>query len=233
MLRVSDIHTYYDSSYVLMCVSLEVQEGEVVALLGRNGAGKSTTFKSIVAIVPPRRGEITYRDQDITRRKSFQIARTGIGYVPEERRIYPDLNVRENLEIGRQGAVGRDIKWTIDDVYELFPKLNAMENRAGRHLSGGEQQMLAIGRTLMGSPDLLLLDEPVEGLAPIIVQLLLEALQELKSQGMTVLLAEQNTRFAVKISDRVYILAEGAIGFAGTVDEFLADEEAASRYLLV
>jgi branched-chain amino acid transport system ATP-binding protein len=232
MLTVSDIHTYYDTSYVLMGVSLLVSEGETVALLGRNGAGKTTTLKSIMGIVPPRSGRIVYKGKEITGLKPYRIARLGIGYVPEDRRIYPDFTVKENLEVVFRNLRG-NTKWTIGKVSELFPELVRLQRRMGYQLSGGEAQMLTIGRTLLTNPDILLLDEPSEGLAPIVVNRLRDAVKELKTKGESILISEQNSRFAIKVADRVCLLNQGQVVFEGSCEAFLEDIELARKYLLV
>ena len=230
MLKVEDIHTYYGSSHVLQGISLELREGELVCLLGRNGAGKTTTLKSIMGIVPPVRGSIEYRGRLIMGMKTHQIARLGIGYVHEDRRIYPDFSVVENLRIACRKP-GRD-GWDIAKVSQLFPDLEDKQARLGCQLSGGEQQMLAIARTLMGNPQFLLLDEPAEGLAPIIVSALAEALNEIKRQGLSMLLSEQNARFAIKIADRAYVIDKGRVIFEGTISKLMESEEEMRRHLV-
>ncbi len=230
MLSVSDIHTYYDTSHVLFGVSLEIKKGEVVCFLGRNGAGKSTTLLSIVGITPPRSGSIRFMGEEITGTRPYRIARMGIGLVPQDRGIFPDLTVYENLILG---AAKGDTVWKIDDIYELFPVLYRTKNRMGIALSGGEQQMLAIGRTLMTNPQLLLLDEPGEGLSPLVVEDLSRGLMHLKSLGMTILIAEQNVHFACKVSERAYVIDKGQIQYEGAIDELACDGEVQSRYLAV
>ncbi len=231
MLDVEGIHTYYGLSHILFGVSLKVERGEVVCLLGRNGAGKSTTMKSIMGLVPPRQGRIVFKGEDITGLQPYQIARRGIGYVPDDRRIFADLTVEENLEIAERRRDGNG--WTRERVYELFPALREIKDRRGGCLSGGEQKMLAIARALMTNPELLLLDEPTEGLAPVMVRALEEQILKLKEVGLTVLLAEQNVRSALKISDRGYIIDNGQIRFHGSVEELRENEEVRKKYLLV
>ena len=233
MLEIKDIHTYYDSSYILRGVSLEVQAPEIVALLGRNGAGKTTTLKSIMGILVPRKGSVTYKGEQIKGLRPFQIARKGIGYVPEDRRIYPDFTVRENLEVVSR-HLRRETRWkSIEAVFDLFPELRGLEARLGYQLSGGESQIVTICRTLLTNPEVLLLDEPSEGLAPLIIIRLLDAIKALKTQRLSILLSEQNSRFVTKVADRVYILDEGKIVFQGTCKDFVESEEAAQKYLLV
>jgi branched-chain amino acid transport system ATP-binding protein len=229
MLEVEGLHAYYGQSHVLFDVSLCVHEGEVAFLLGRNGAGKSTTLRSIAGLLPPRQGRIRYRGQDITGLPPHGISRLGIGYVPDERRIFPDLTVLENLEIATRPAG----PWTLERVFNLFPVLREKRHHRGGHLSGGEQKMLAIARALVGNPDLLLLDEPMEGLAPILVRALEERIRELKKTGLTVLLAEQNVQAALRLADRGYVIDDGRIRFEGTVEELGANAEVRRRYLLV
>jgi len=230
MLEVNEIHTYYGQSHILHGISLTVNRGEVVCLLGRNGAGKSTTLKSIMGVTPPRSGSITFNGQRVVGCKPFELAKLGIGYVPEDRRIFSTLTVFDNLEMGIQKRGGK--KWTIDRVCEVFPVLRELRSSKGMDLSGGEQQMLTIARTLMGEPELILLDEPSEGLAPVIVQELGRLMREIK-KDMTILLAEQNANFAVALSDRGYIIEKGKIWFHGTVDEIRDNEEIKVRYLAV
>ncbi|MGZ8441148.1 MAG: ABC transporter ATP-binding protein, partial [Candidatus Deferrimicrobiaceae bacterium] len=213
ILEMRDVHTFYGTSHVLFGVSLDVAQGETVCLMGRNGAGKTTTFRSIVGLTPPRSGSILFHGKEIAGTKVHRIARLGIGYVPEDRQIFPNLTVRENLEIGRSSGTTRKEGWSVEKAYALFPVLEKYDRKPGGQLSGGEQQMLTIGRTLMGNPDLVLLDEPTEGLAPVIVIALKEMILRLKEMGTTILLSEQNVKFAVKVSDRVFIIDNGAIRY--------------------
>jgi len=232
LLEVERINTYYGESHVLFDVSLTVEEGEVVCLLGRNGAGKSTTLKSIAGWVPPRSGSIRFRGRELRGLPPYRIARLGVGYVPEDRRVFGNLTVRENLLVAQRSRNGRTF-WDLDRVLALFPKLGELlDNRAG-NLSGGEQQMLTIARTLVTNPDLLLLDEPSEGLAPVVVQAMVEQLAQVKATGLTILLAEQNVRFVSRLGDRVYILEKGHIRYSAPMDRFLADEAVRRAYLAV
>jgi branched-chain amino acid transport system ATP-binding protein len=231
-LEVSDLHTAYGLSQILFGVSLKVEEGECVALLGRNGVGKTTTLRSIMGLTAPHRGTVRYRGKDITGREPYQVAKLGIGFVPEERRIFPDLTVRQNLEVARKPPASAGAKaWTVDAVFDTFPALGPLAARKGGFLSGGEQQMLTIGRTLMGNPDMLLLDEPSEGLAPIIVRDLGRQIARLKQQGLTILLCEQNAKFAIKLSDRAYILEKGHVRFSGSIAALQESEEVRRQYL--
>jgi branched-chain amino acid transport system ATP-binding protein len=224
MLDVETINTYYGLSHILFDVSLEVKSGQVVCLLGRNGAGKTTTLKSILGLTPPKIGRISFKGEEITGEQPFRLVRKGIGYVPDDRRIFADLTVGENLEIAAKKTEGRE-DWDEQKVYELFPSLKAFASRRGGLLSGGEQKMLAIGRALMGNPEFLLLDEPTEGLAPALVLALGETITRLKEVGLTVLLAEQNVKFTLKLSDYGYIIDNGRICYQGTVQELMEDED--------
>jgi branched-chain amino acid transport system ATP-binding protein len=232
MLEVSGIHTYYGLSHVLFDVSLEVLRGEIVCLLGRNGAGKSTIIKSIMGLTPPRRGKVTYLGDDITGIRPYQAARKGIGFVPDDRRVFADLTVGENLEISERNTL-REGAWTKEKVYEFFPPLAHIDSRKAGLLSGGEQQMLTIGRALITNPELLLLDEPTEGLAPLVVKMLKQRIRELRDHGLTVLLAEQNQRVALELSDRGYIIDNGVIRFEGSTETLRDNEEIRKKYLLV
>ncbi len=230
MLEVQGIHTFYGLSHVLFDVSLRVEPGEVVCLLGRNGAGKTTTMKSIIGLTPPKQGNIKFKGEEITGTAPYLLARKGLGYVPDDRRIFADLTVGENLEIAEKaGAMG----WDRERVYELFPVLRKKESHKGGHLSGGEQKMLAIARALMGNPELLLLDEPTEGLAPLLIRDLEEQIRKLKETGLTVLLAEQNVRSALRLGDRGYIIDNGQIRYQGSISELRENEEVRKKYLLV
>lgn len=211
MLELSDITTHYGRAQILTKVSLNVAVGECVALIGHNGAGKSTTMKSIMGVVQPTAGRIIFDDQDITNIPNYKTAQMGIGYVPEERRIFPDLTVLENLQIGKKSFRNVDEPWTIERIYDLFPKLDELKHRAGGNLSGGEQQMLTVARCLMGNPRLILLDEPTEGLAPIIVQQMVAAMDVLKKKGLSILVSEQNHRAIESLCDRIYHLEKGRL----------------------
>ncbi len=233
ILEMRDVHTFYGTSHVLFGVSLDVAQGETVCLMGRNGAGKTTTFRSIVGLNPPRSGSILFHGKEIAGAKVHRIARLGVGYVPEDRQIFPNLTVRENLEIGRSSGTTRKDGWSVEKVYALFPVLAKYDRKPGGQLSGGEQQMLTIGRTLMGNPDLVLLDEPTEGLAPVVVIALKEMILRLKEMGTTILLSEQNVKFAVKVSDRVFIIDNGAIRYRNDIEGFRSDEAVQKKYLAV
>ncbi len=234
VLEVHEIHTYYGQSHVLFGVSLDVAQGEVACLLGRNGAGKTTTLRSIMGLTPPRSGRIRYKGEEILGLSPHQIARRGIGFVPEDRCIFPELTVWENLEVGRKnGGASEQQQWTAERVFELFPQLRALQKRLGGSLSGGEQQMLTIARTLMGNPELILLDEPSEGLAPVVVQALFEQLMKLKREGLSILLSEQNLGFATALGDRVYVIEKGEIRYRGTTAELLENEAIRTAYLTV
>ena len=233
MLCVRGLHAYYGRAHILLGVSLDARVGEVVALLGRNGAGKSTTMKAIMGLVPPAKGEVSFAGKRIDRLPSYCIARLGLGYVPEERRIFTELTVTENLSVGRQPARDGVPIWSEDRLFALFPNLGRMRARPGGNMSGGEQQMLTIARTLMGNPRCVLLDEPSEGLAPIIVEQMAQAIRALKSEGVSVLLSEQNLRFCQSVADRAYIIEKGEIRFGGTMAELTADAALREQYLSV
>ena len=233
MLSVRNLEAYYGRAHILADLSLEVGTGEVVVLLGRNGAGKSTTLKSIMGLVRPARGEVTFAGRRIERLEPYQIAEFGLGYVPEDRRIFTELTVMENLEVGRQAARLGAPTWTPERLFKLFPNLAEMTDRPGGRTSGGEQQMLTIARTLMGNPSCILLDEPSEGLAPVIVDQMAAAIRELKTEGLAVLLSEQNLHFATEVSDRAYIIEKGRIRFSGTMAELAANEDVRMQYLAV
>ena len=213
LLEAHELHTAYGLSRVLFGVSIDVSAGECVCLLGRNGVGKSTTMRSIMGLTPPQSGRVRFKGTDITGWAPYRVARAGLGFVPEDRRIFADLTVWENLDVARRAAAADG--FTIERVFDLFPKLRELASRQGGHLSGGEQQMLTIARTLMGNPQLLLLDEPSEGLAPIVVDHLRDQIARLKREGLTILLAEQNTEFSLSLADRVYVLEKGSIKFSG------------------
>ncbi len=227
ILVVDDIHTRYGLSQVLFGVSLEVARGECVCLIGRNGVGKSTTMRSIMGLTPAHRGRVTWKDRDIQGMAPHSIANLGIGFVPEDRRIFAELTVWENLDVAARGTG----QWSADRVYDLFPKLRELATRQGGHLSGGEQQMLTIARTLMGNPELLLLDEPSEGLAPLVVEALRGRIGELKRDGLTILLAEQSVDFCLQLADRVYILEKGHVRYHGTAGEFRENDAIRKQYL--
>lgn len=233
MLSVKNLHAFYGRAHILHGVSLEARAGEVVALLGRNGAGKSTALKAIMGLVPPAEGEVTFDGRRIERLLPYRIARLGLGYVPEERRIFTDLTVTENLEVGRQAGRGNAPVWTEDRLFALFPNLAGMRGRPGGRMSGGEQQMLTIARTLMGNPRCVLLDEPSEGLAPIIVEQMANSIRTLKGEGLSVLLCEQNLHFSQAVADRAYIIEKGQIRFGGTMAELAADSSLREQYLSV
>jgi branched-chain amino acid transport system ATP-binding protein len=236
MLDVKGIHSYYGKSHVLHGVSLELKQGELVCLLGRNGVGKSTTLKSIMGIVRPTHGSIRFDGKELVGSQPYQIARLGVGYVPEDRRIFKSLTVHENLLMGTQKANNSgsaERVWTIDKIYEIFPNLRERRSNKGSHLSGGEQQMLTVARTLMGNPKLILVDEPTEGLAPLIVKDVLEMLSAVRQSGVTVLMVEQNFKAAIKVADRFYIMAKGQMVFEGGMAALLAAEDVRKNYLEV
>jgi branched-chain amino acid transport system ATP-binding protein len=232
-LSVSGLNAHYGPAHILFDVGFEVGEGEVVAFLGRNGAGKSTTFRALMGLVPRREGRILFRGTDIAAKPTHEIARAGLGYVPEDRRIFTDLTVEENLAVGLQPPRPGAPTWTPERLYALFPNLAEMRRRPGGRMSGGEQQMLTIARTLMGNPSLVLLDEPSEGLAPKIVEQMADAILAMKREGLSVLLSEQNLHFARLISDRAYIIETGRIRFGGTMAELEAQPEIRDAYLAV
>ena len=231
MLHVEKIHTFYGLSHILFGVSLAVSRGEIVCLLGRNGAGKSTTMRSIMGLTPPREGRVTFKGETCRNRKPYQLARMGMGYVPDDRRVFADLTVGENLEISMRNI--RPGGWTMDRVYDFFPALATIASRRAGFLSGGEQQMLTIARALMTNPELLLLDEPTEGLAPLIVDMLAEQILKLKENGLTVLLAEQNQAVALRISDRGYVIDNGVICYEGSIEDLRENEAVRKKYLCV
>ncbi|MBI4254310.1 MAG: ABC transporter ATP-binding protein [Candidatus Rokubacteria bacterium] len=232
MLEARELVTGYGFSVVIHGISLDVDTGEIVCLLGRNGAGKSTTLRSIMGLTPPRSGRVTFRGEEITGRQPFEIARRGVGYVPDDRRIFSDLTVKENLEIV-QRVTRRDGRWNLERVYQLFPVLRELSAKPGAGLSGGEQKMLAIGRALMGNPALLILDEPSEGLSPLLVRTLVDALRRIREEDTTLLIADQNVKFARRVADRGYIMEKGAIRFAGPLEQLWQNEEVVRRYLAV
>jgi branched-chain amino acid transport system ATP-binding protein len=230
-LSVHDLNSHYGPAHILFDISLEVGDGEVVALLGRNGAGKSTTFRSIVGLVAQRSGRILFEGRDVSHAPTHAIVRGGLGYVPEERRIFTDLTVEENLEVGRQPPRPDAPQWTKEKLFALFPNLAEMRNRPGGRMSGGEQQMLTIARTLMGNPSLVLLDEPSEGLSPKIVEQMVDAIVAMKQEGVSIVLSEQNFHFARLICDRAYIVERGRICFSGTMAELDARADIRDAHL--
>jgi branched-chain amino acid transport system ATP-binding protein len=227
-LEVEEVHTFYGLSHILFGLSLSVRDRELVCLLGRNGAGKTTTLKSIMGLVPPKSGRVVFHDQNLVGSRPYQACRQGIGYVPADRRVYQDLTVRKNLEVG-QFFQKAGSAWTIDRIYEIFPHLKNIDGRMAGYLSGGERQMLTIARALMGGPKMLLLDEPTEGLAPAVVTMLEEQIRILKQEGTSILLAEQNIKSALSVSDRCYVINKGEIVYSGTVDELRESEEAVNH----
>lgn len=233
MLEVRGLNAAYGRAHILFDVDLRVAGGEVVVLLGRNGAGKSTTLKALIGLVRPVSGTITLDGAPIHRLKPYQIARLGLGYVPEDRRIFADLSVRENMEVGRQAPRQGTADWSPERLFRLFPNLAQIQDRPGGRISGGEQQMLTIARTLMGNPSTILLDEPSEGLAPVIVEQMAKTIRELKRQNLTVLLSEQNLHFAQAVADRAYIIERGHIRFDGTMAELSEDAALREQYLSV
>jgi branched-chain amino acid transport system ATP-binding protein len=230
VLKLNDIHTYYGESYILQGISLQVQENAVVALLGRNGMGKTTTIRSIIGFTPPRRGTIIYNDRDITKLQAYQIAKMGIGLVPQGRHIFPSLSVKENLTMPARDR-GKDEPWTLDRIYSLFPILKERASQRGNLLSGGEQQMLAIARALMTNPDFILMDEPSEGLAPLIVQEVGRIINRLKESGFSILLVEQNLSLALTVADYVYVMSKGLIVYEDTPENFKNNDEVKEKYL--
>jgi branched-chain amino acid transport system ATP-binding protein len=232
-LGVSDLNSHYGPAHILFDISLEVGEGEVVALLGRNGAGKSTTFRSIVGLVAQRTGRIVFEGRDVSREPTHEIVRRGLGYVPEERRIFTELSVEENLEVGRQPKRAGAAHWTREKLFALFPNLAELRHRPGGRMSGGEQQMLTIARTLMGNPSLVLLDEPSEGLSPKIVEQMVAAILTMKQEGVSIIVSEQNLHFAKLISDRAYIIERGRICFGGTMAELDARPDISDAHLSI
>ncbi len=233
-LDLTDVSTHYGTSHILFGVSLKVNEGEVVCLLGRNGAGKTTTIRTIMGLVQASSGNITFNGTVLNGLAPHDIARLGIGYVPDERLIFPDLTVRENLEIAAKRGLDVNVRqWTVERIYELFPILVPLDGNLGGYLSGGEQQMLTIGRTLMGNPSLVLLDEPVEGVAPLVVEELGRQFKLLKTMGLTILFSEQNLQFATDISDRAYIIEKGRIRYHGTIEELERNRDVQEKYLMI
>jgi branched-chain amino acid transport system ATP-binding protein len=232
ILQVEDIYAaYVGLSDVLFGVSLELEQGEVVALMGRNGVGKTTTFRAIMGLTPPKSGKVIFRDQDVTGKRPYQIAQLGLGLVPGDRQIFPDLTVWENLDVGRTSQ--KEGGWTFEKVFELFPALEKYQKRRGGNLSGGEQQMLAIARTLMGNPELVLMDEPSEGLAPLVVRDLRSQILRVRDEGETILLAEQNLQFCIETCSRAYVLEKGQVVWQGPMEDLRNNDEVKTRYLLL
>jgi branched-chain amino acid transport system ATP-binding protein len=234
LLEVKELNTFYDQSHILQGISLEVDRGEIVCLLGRNGVGKSTTLKSIIGLVTPRSGEIIFKGRNVAGLPPYTIAKMGVGYVPEDRRIFPTLSVRENLIMGiKPGQKNNGDGWSIEKVYKYFPTLEKRDNQRGAHLSGGEQQMLTIARTLMGNPGVILIDEPTEGLAPLIVATVEQVIQDIHKHDIPVLLVEQNMRVALRLAGRIYVISKGKIVFHGTSQELKEAHEVREKYLEV
>lgn len=233
ILEVRDLHTFYGTSHILFGVSLNVGKGETVCLLGRNGAGKTTTLRSIMGLTPPASGSITYAGLQIIGKPPYAIAKLGIGYVPDDRGIFADLTVHENLQVAESRRRQRRGAWTLERLYSEFPSLRGLRDRRGEHLSGGEQRLLSVGRALLTNPHFLLLDEPAEGLSPLVVKAVREWILRLKASGISILLSEQNVRFAMEVSDRAYVIEKGVIRHEGSMDELRANEEIRKRYLMV
>jgi branched-chain amino acid transport system ATP-binding protein len=234
ILEVTGINTYYGTSHILFDVSLLVNKGEIVCLLGRNGAGKTTTMRSIMGLTSPKSGSVEFKGEDVRGRPPYYIAKKGMGYVPDNRLIFPDLTVLENLEIAKKIPKNYDKEpWTVERIYTLFPILAERKNQYGGTLSGGEQQMLTVGRTLMGNPELLLMDEPVEGVAPLVVKELGKQILRLKQMGQTILFSEQNVAFATMISDRAYVIDKGKIRYQGSKEELKENEEIKKKFLMI
>jgi branched-chain amino acid transport system ATP-binding protein len=234
VLEVKELNTFYDQSHILQGISLNVDQGEIVCLLGRNGVGKSTTLKSIIGLVSPRSGEILFKGRNVAGLPPYTIAKMGVGYVPEDRRIFPTLSVRENLIMGiKPGQKGNGEGWSVEKVYKYFPSLEKRDKQRGAHLSGGEQQMLTIARTLMGNPGVILIDEPTEGLAPLIVATVEQVIQDIHKQDIPVLLVEQNMRVALRLAGRIYVISKGKIVFQGTRQELKEAHEVREKYLEV
>ena len=236
LLAAEGLSAWYGAAQILFGVNLEVRRGEVVALMGRNGAGKSTTLKALMGLVPARAGRVRFLQRDISKAQPHEVARAGLGWVPEDRRIFGDLTVLENLEVGRQAARSfpdgtAAPSWTPEALFKLFPNLGEMPDRPGGRMSGGEQQMLTVARTLMGNPHLVLLDEPSEGVAPVIVDGMVQMILELKAAGVSILLSEQNLHFAALVSDRAYVLEKGQIRWQGTMQELASDDAVRRAYL--
>jgi branched-chain amino acid transport system ATP-binding protein len=234
ILEVKDINTYYGTSHILFDVSLSIDRGETVCLLGRNGAGKTTTVRSIIGLTPPRSGSINFHGEELRGKPPYYIAQKGMGYVPDNRLIFPDLTVRENLDLASKLPKNFEGQpWSVDKIYELFPLLKKLDSNLGGYLSGGEQQALTVGRTLMGNPDLLLLDEPVEGLAPLVVKDLGKQIVKLKDMGETILFSEQNVKFATMTAERAFVIDKGKIRYQGSIEELSTNKEIKKKYLMI
>ncbi len=233
ILQVNKINVFYGTSQVLFDMSLDVRQGETLALLGRNGAGKSTTMKTIAGVLTPKRGDIQYKGSPISGRPAHLISRAGVSFVPEDRQIFPDLSVEDNLTIAIKNGADGTKPWNLERVYDMLPLLSPLKNRLGGQLSGGEQQMLTVGRALMGNPDVLLLDEPSEGLAPIMVQKIGDLINALRKVGTTIVLAEQNLHFCLGLADRAVVIDKGVDVFCGTIAELNANDDIKQRYLSV
>ena len=233
LIQVDGVHTFFGKSHILHGVSLEMERGEIISLLGRNGVGKSTTLKSIVGLISPQRGSIRFKGEEVAGLRPHKISRLGIGYVPEERRIFPHLTVRQNLLIGVKPGHKADGPWTMERIYGYFPQLAKRERQKGRYLSGGEQQMLTIGRTLMGNPELLLVDEATEGLAPLLVDIIIEILRGIHEMGGSILLVEKAMDVALGLAGRAYVMSKGEIVFQGRGEELYANEAVRKKYLEV
>jgi branched-chain amino acid transport system ATP-binding protein len=234
ILEVKEIHTYYGTSHILFDVSVSVDQGKMVCLLGRNGAGKTTTLRSIMGLTPPQSGSVRFHGEEMRGKTPHYVAQKGMGYVPDNRLIFPDLTVRENLELAIK--IPKNLPgdpWTVNKIYNLFPHLKELDKHLGGYLSGGEQQMLTVGRTLMGNPDLLLLDEPVEGLAPLVVKYLGEQILKLKEMGETILFSEQNVKFATTVAEQAYVIDKGRIRYHGSMEDLKKNEEVRKKYLMI
>ncbi len=232
LLEIKDIHAFYEESHVLRGISLDVDLGEIVSLLGRNGVGKSSTLKSIIGLLAPRSGQVLFKDRDVAGLPPHTIASLGVGYVPEDRRIFPRLTVRENLLMGiKPGQKETANGWSVEKIYDYFPTLKARDRQKGAYLSGGEQQMLTIGRALMGEPEVLLLDEPTEGLAPLIVETLEQVITDVHEHGVAILLVEQNMRVVLRLAKRIYVISKGKIVFQGSGEDLKEAEDIREKYL--
>jgi branched-chain amino acid transport system ATP-binding protein len=234
LLEIKDLNSFYEESHVLRGISLEVDQGEIVSLLGRNGVGKTSTLKSIIGLLAPRSGQVLFKGRELSGMSPHEIANLGVGYVPEDRRIFPRLTVRENLLMGiKPGQKQRENGWSVEKIYAYFPSLKARDKQKGAYLSGGEQQMLTIGRTLMGEPEILLLDEPTEGLAPLIVETLEQVVTDVHNHGVAILLVEQNMRVVLRLAKRIYVISKGKIVFQGSGEDLKEAREIREKYLEV